>query len=121
MHRIEPLRSRYLLAAQTGATFFLSSIVLYELQYGVEKSVRVIANRERLVNLIGSDFTLLPFADRDAETAGRIRALLQARKQPIGPYDTLIAGQAVTHGLTLVTANVREFSRVDGLRWEDWS
>jgi tRNA(fMet)-specific endonuclease VapC len=50
-----------------------------------------------------------------------LRAILEAQKQPIGPYDTLIAGQALARGYTLVTANYREFSRVEGLLWEDWS
>jgi tRNA(fMet)-specific endonuclease VapC len=64
---------------------------------------------------------MIPFEEVDAEAAGRIRAVLQTRKQPIGPYDTLIAGQALARDLTLVTANQREFARVDGLLWEDWA
>ena len=120
MSRHAPLRSRYL-AASGSTTFFLSSIVLYELQFGVEKSSRLEANRERLLNLIANDFIVLPFGEQDASAAAKIRASLERQKQPIGPYDTLIAGQAVARGLTLVTANVREFARVEGLRWEDWS
>ena len=64
---------------------------------------------------------ILPFTDADAAVASRIRISLERQKQPIGPYDTLIAGQALARGLTLITPNVGEFSRVDGLRWEDWS
>ena len=56
MHGIEPLRGRYGRAAGALAPFYLSSIVLFELQYGVEKSTRVEANRVRLLNLIGNDF-----------------------------------------------------------------
>ena len=50
-----------------------------------------------------------------------MRAQLERVGQPIGAYDALIAGQAVRRGLTLVTANAREFERVDGLMCEDWA
>ena len=120
IHRHGPLRSRYL-AVAGFTTFFLSSIVLYELQVGVEKSSRLEANRERLLNLIANDFILLPFSEEDASAAAKIRATLERQKQPIGPYDTLIAGQAIARGLTLVTANVSEFARVESLQLEDWS
>ena len=119
--RLEPLRSRYLAAIDGRTQFFLSSMVLYELEVGVAKSSRIKANRERLKNLVGSDFVFLPFEREDSKAAAHIRALLENRKQSIGPYDTLIAGQALARGLTLVTSNVREFSRVDGLRWENWN
>jgi tRNA(fMet)-specific endonuclease VapC len=53
--------------------------------------------------------------------AGEIRATLERAGTPIGPYDTLIAAQAVRRNFLLITANVREFSRVEGLRWENWA
>ncbi len=59
--------------------------------------------------------------DRPLRAAGEVRATLERTGQPIGAYDTLIAGQAVRRGLTLVTANTREFERVNGLMWEDWA
>jgi tRNA(fMet)-specific endonuclease VapC len=99
----------------------ISSVVLFELWFGVYKSKLVERNKQRLADLISERFTLLEFSRKDAEAAGHIRAILEARKQPIGPYDTLIAGQALARGLTLVTANHREFARVDGLQWEDWA
>lgn len=52
--------------------------------------------------------------------AGMLRAELETAGRPIGAYDLLIAGQALRHNLTLVTANVREFSRVQNLLWQDW-
>jgi tRNA(fMet)-specific endonuclease VapC len=64
---------------------------------------------------------VIDFDASDAEAAGMVRAELERRKSSIGPMDALIAGQALARGLTLVTANVREFSRVDGLGWQDWS
>jgi tRNA(fMet)-specific endonuclease VapC len=64
---------------------------------------------------------VLDYDRDDALEAGRVRALLASQGRPIGPYDTLIAGQALRHGLVLVTANTREFERVPGLVCEDWS
>jgi tRNA(fMet)-specific endonuclease VapC len=53
--------------------------------------------------------------------AGEVRAALERAGTPIGAYDVLIAGQALRHGATLVTANVTEFARVNGLTWKDWA
>jgi tRNA(fMet)-specific endonuclease VapC len=63
---------------------------------------------------------VLPFEDADARVAGSVRAVLEGTGKPIGAYDVLMAGQALRHQLTLVTANVAEFSRVKGLSWQDW-
>jgi len=57
----------------------------------------------------------------DARSAGRVRAAWEAAGKPIGAYDLLIAGQALRHRVTLVTANANEFARVKGLVWEDWA
>jgi len=64
---------------------------------------------------------MLPLEDEDAPVAGSVRAFLEATGKPIGAYDLLIAGQALQRQLTLVTANVSEFSRVKGLLWQDWA
>jgi tRNA(fMet)-specific endonuclease VapC len=94
---------------------------LFKLWYGVEKSGRVQENTERLRVLLSGDLDLLDFDDEDAQTAGRVRAALEKIGAPIGAYDLLIAGQALRRGLTVVTANTSEFSRVIGLSWEDWT
>jgi tRNA(fMet)-specific endonuclease VapC len=65
-------------------------------------------------------FVMLEFDKEDARQAGEIRALLASEGTPIGPYDVLIAGQAVARDMILVTQNTREFERVPGLRFEDW-
>ena len=57
----------------------------------------------------------------DAKLAGTVRAATEAAGKPIGAYNLLIAGQALRHKLTLVTAKVREFGRIKGLQWEDWA
>ena len=61
------------------------------------------------------------FDEEDAKTAGELRATLEGAGTPIGPYDLLIAAQALRTGATLVTANVAEFTRVPDLQWQDWT
>jgi tRNA(fMet)-specific endonuclease VapC len=95
----------------------LSVIVFHELVFGAYKGRRVAANLEAIVNL---EFEVVTLDKEDARCAGEIRAFLAVSGQPIGPYDVLLAGQAVARDLTLITHNTREFSRVQGLRIEDW-
>lgn len=98
----------------------LSTIVMHELYYGAYKSAKISYNLETL-RLFMADFPVIGFEREDALTAGDIRAALAAKGRPIGPYDVLIAAQARTQDLVLVTNNVGEFRRVDGLRVEDWT
>lgn len=95
----------------------VSSIVTHEYYYGAFHGTRTRNTLDRLAEL---RLQCLDFTDADARRAGEIRAALRARGAPIGPYDVLIAGQALARGLILVTNNVAEFSRVEGLRVEDW-
>jgi tRNA(fMet)-specific endonuclease VapC len=64
---------------------------------------------------------VLPFDEQDAKTAGDLRATLESAGRPIGPFDLLLAAQALRMGATMITANVSEFRRVDGLSWQDWT
>jgi tRNA(fMet)-specific endonuclease VapC len=96
----------------------LSSISLHELYYGAFRSQRVEHNLTRVEGLL---LEVVDFDGLDGRESGSIRAELGRRGTPIGPCDVLIAGQARARRLTLVTANVREFERVDGLSVEDWS
>ena len=95
----------------------VSSIVMFELIFGAFNSARVSNNLERLQLL---EFPVLEFGAKDARAAGQIRATLKRSGMPIGPYDVLIAGQAMARRLSLVTANTAEFSRVDDLTIENW-
>jgi tRNA(fMet)-specific endonuclease VapC len=95
----------------------MSAIVAHELYYGAFKSAHVEANVARVDRL---RFEVVAFEREDARAAGAVRAALATAGQAIGGYDVLIAGQALARGLTLVTHNVREFGRVEGLRVEDW-
>jgi len=98
----------------------LSSIVMHELYYGAYKSAKVSYNLETL-RLFMADFPSVGFEQEDALAAGEIRAALAAKGTPIGPHDVLIAAQAKARDLVLVTNNVGEFRRVEGLRVEDWT
>ena len=115
------VRNRFQKALSTRAQIYVSSVVTFELWYGVAKSERQDLNTQRLQTFLAGPMILLPLEEQDARVAGSIRAALQASGTPIGAYDTLIAGQALARKLTLVTANVSEFSRVKGLSWQDWA
>jgi len=116
----EPVRMRLRKEFDAEARVFVSSIVAFELWYGVAKSARPAANTQLLTTFFAGPVGLLAFDDEDARIAGAVRASLEAAGKAIGAYDLLIAGQALRHKLTLVTANSREFGRVKGLKWEDW-
>lgn len=120
-NRPTEVRERFRRAEATGDCLALSSIVLFELWYGVAKSIRIQENTERLKILLSGDLDLLDFDDEDARTAGQVRAALEKDGNPIGAYDLLIAGQALRRDLTVVTASTSEFSRVTGLSWQDWT
>jgi tRNA(fMet)-specific endonuclease VapC len=97
------------------------SIVTYlELVYGAWKSQQAAANLARLEELRG----IVPVQPLEVDAArdyARIRTDLEKRGSPIGAYDLLIAAHALSLGLILVTNNVREFARIQGLRLENWA
>ncbi|MBI0474041.1 tRNA(fMet)-specific endonuclease VapC [Sphingomonas sp. MA1305] len=97
----------------------ISTVVLTELYHGAAKSARPVENRAE-VERFANRLAVLPFDEAAAAHAGDIRAALEAEGRPIGGYDVLIAGHARSRGLIVVTGNLREFTRVDGLRCEDW-
>ena len=100
---------------------FLSSITIAELEYGVSKSQFREKNRHALLDFC-SDFTnIIDFTTEDTEAYGMIRAYLENKGVPIGPFDTQIAAQGLARNLTVVTNNIREFSRIPGLKVEDWT
>lgn len=116
-----PIGDRAVQRLEAGETVALSAIVTFELWWGVAKSRRRAFNEARYLALIGGSLVVLPFDADDAASAAEIRAALAAAGTPIGPFDVLIAGQALRHGATLVTTNTREFERVPGLKVEDWT
>ena len=111
-----PLLSRLLRTGMDNAV--TSIIVAGELQFGIMKS-KTASLKKNLETLLGS-ITVLPLEEPVNLEYGRIRADLEKRGTPIGNNDLWIAAHALALGLTLVTDNVDEFSRVDGLRVENW-
>jgi tRNA(fMet)-specific endonuclease VapC len=107
------------MAAVSPGDCAISTVTSYELCTGVEKCADP-AKELAKVNLLLATVHQFAFDTRAAQVAGRIRALLESQGRMIGPYDVLLAGQALSTGLTLVTANTGEFGRVPALRLENW-
>jgi tRNA(fMet)-specific endonuclease VapC len=95
------------------------SIVKAELLYGAYRSARIPANLQRLKTFF-EPLRSLPFDDACVQTFGQLRAVLATKGTAIDANDMLIAAIGLTHGLTVVTHNTREFGRIDGLKLEDW-
>ncbi|MFZ5502079.1 MAG: type II toxin-antitoxin system VapC family toxin [Pseudomonadota bacterium] len=110
-------RVQALVPAEIG----VPAIVEYELRYGLLRLPSEAAD-PRLAALAAllRPMQVLPFDSECAAHAARIRVELEAAGTPIGPHDTLIAATALRYQATLVTHNVREFSRVSGLQWLSW-
>ncbi len=98
----------------------VSSVTYAELVHGVEKSVAVEKNRLALSMLL-ANIEILDFDVDAADCYGKIRADLEKKGTPIGPLDMMIAGHAQSLGYTVVTNNVKEFSRVSNLKIENWA
>ncbi len=97
----------------------ISDVTLFELAYGAEK-YDAPQTRLAVIDSFTARLELLPFDSRAALQSGHIRASLERGGQMIGAYDVMIAGIARAQGLILVTNNMRELDRVDGLRVERW-
>ena len=97
----------------------ISSITVAELQYGVQKSQYPTENQRALMQFL-APLIITDFDEKAAVAYGRVRATLEAQGRPIGSLDTLIAAHAISLEATLVTNNVKEFSRVPELRLENW-
>ena len=114
--RPQGLRPRFNSEADT---LCISTITLAELLHGAAKSFRPVETRQGVEGL-AARLAVLPFDEDAAAHAGEIHADLERRGKVIGPYDILIAGHARSRGLVVITGNLGEFQRVEGLRAEDW-
>jgi tRNA(fMet)-specific endonuclease VapC len=119
--RPETIRIRFANAVSGDNRIVLSVIVLHELYFGALRSAKPASNKVKLQQFADEMDEVVDLTAEDARIAGDIRATLAPQGKLIGPYDLLIAAQALRMQATLVTANVREFARVPGLVWEDWS
>lgn len=107
------------LVATPPLSVAIPTIVLYELETGIARSTDP-AKRRKQLDVLVQVVRILPFGLDEAKAAATLRARLEARGTPIGPMDTLIAGVALAQRGVLVTRNLREFGRVEGLAVEDW-
>lgn len=98
----------------------LSVITVAELEYGAAKSKNPVKEHQAVLDFV-SPFKIIDFKPNDAENFGLIRAYLEKKGTPIGPYDMEIAAQAMTNNLIVVTNNVGEFERIPWIKVEDWT
>lgn len=115
------IRERLRAEQRARTPLMIPAIVMYELRYGIAKSDRREASARVLDAFLVDGFEIVRFDAEDAAEAGDIRAYLEAKGTPIGPYDVLIAAQARRREAALVTTNRREFERVPGLIVTDWA
>ena len=97
----------------------IPSVVLFELEYGVLRSIRPELQKKGM-DAASKVYGVANLDDKAARSSAWIRHTLEAAGTPIGHFDLLIAGTALAHGMTLVTRNTRAFERVPGLRVENW-
>lgn len=102
------------------AQIFISALTLMELRYGLLLNPAKARTLQPMIESLVNTITILSFDADAASHAAHIRSSLKTQGTPIGAYDLLIGATATVHGLTLVTANVREFSRIPGLTIENW-
>ena len=105
--------------AAKASEVLLCSVVVYELRHGAERSSNPAREHAKL-DVFLAPFASLPFDDSCARKCGEIRHAFERNGKVIGPHDLQIAAIALQHGLTLVTHNIPEFSRIPGLKLEDW-
>ncbi|EMY15526.1 PIN domain protein [Leptospira weilii str. Ecochallenge] len=98
---------------------FISSITEFELKYGVQKSLHFERNLKVLEEFL-SYLNILPFVSEDTNKAAKVRVELEKVGKPIGPFDLLIASQALSNKLTLVTNDEKEFTRIKEIKIENW-
>ena len=98
----------------------ISSITLAELEYGIVRSRYPDRNRIALLEFL-IPFMILDFDQMASVVYGWIRSFLESKGKPIGPMDLLLAAQAKSRNMILVTNNEKEFNRIDGLQTENWA
>lgn len=108
------------LSLKNRSIIAISVITVSELIYGCEKSRHQEQNYIKVSEFL-TEFNLLNFTSKDALINGQIRGELAKKRRPIGQFDSLIAAQALSNDLVLVTNNIREFKRVRELRLENWA
>jgi tRNA(fMet)-specific endonuclease VapC len=118
-NRNHAVRSAFASAIAGSEPVVTSLIVFHELMFSAVRHRDPAAERVKVRRVL-SQLGIEALDARDVTVAAEIREALSRRGAPIGPYDLLIAGQALARGWTIVTNNTREFNRIDGLKVVDW-
>ena len=108
------------IARTAPESLWVSTVTLMEVEFGLVQKPAKRAKVEKVLGLLLAQARVATFTELEARTTARIRGSLAASGRPIGPYDVMLAGTALAHGLTVVSGNLREYRRVDGLVSEDW-
>lgn len=98
----------------------ISTVTVMEIEYGLELNPAARSRIQPHWVPFKDDIEILFFSESDARYAAQVRSILKKEGRLIGPYDILLAGTAINHGLTLITNNMSEFSRVKNLHIENW-
>lgn len=114
-----PPEVRRIFEGHSSSESAVSVITMLELKVGAHKS-QLPLSRLDLIDRFASPMTHLPFTDDDAAVAAELRAGLERRGTPIGPYDLLVPAQALNRNLTIITSNETVFRRVPGLKLDNW-
>lgn len=117
-HKSDKLLKRMNTHSREG--MYISSLTIAELEYGVSNSNKIEQNRIALIKFM-SLFNILNFTDKDAIPYGILKAQLKKAGQLIGPIDMLLAAQAISNNMIMVTNNTGEFRRITALSVEDWT
>jgi tRNA(fMet)-specific endonuclease VapC len=108
------------LKAQASSSVSVSAISAMEIEYGLALNPSRARKLAPVMHALLGAVSILAYGVEDARATASVRALLAKRGRPIGAYDALVAGTALSRGLVLVSSNVREFGRIGGLRVENW-
>ncbi len=120
IHKHKPPEVRARFAALPGGSAVMSAITWGELMYGAQKSVSRVRSIEAFEEF-RMNVPVAPLSDAVGPAYGKLRAQLQANGNLIGPNDLWIAAHALSGDFVLATNNEREFSRIEGLKVENWT
>jgi len=98
----------------------ISAVTLMEIEYGLALNLQRKKKIQPIITVLLESISIIPYQQQAAETTAQIRAQLKQQGKPIGPYDIMIAGTALSQNLIMVTSNTKEFDRIIGLKLEDW-
>ncbi len=98
----------------------ISSVTAMEIEFGLQLNPARAKKIQSIIRQLLVSVHILPFETSDAVATAKIRAILQKQGRPIGPYDVMIAGTALSRSLIMVTSNTKEFNRVEELELQDW-